>query len=55
MEHQMSIGLPSVLPRLTAIALNRNDLGDDFDERDRLLLNTLRPHLAQSYQQSART
>jgi DNA-binding CsgD family transcriptional regulator len=52
MEHQMSIGLPSVLPRLTAIALNRNELGDDFDERDRLLLNTLRPHLAQSYQQT---
>jgi DNA-binding CsgD family transcriptional regulator len=52
MEHQMSIGLPSVLPRITAIALNRNQLGDDFDERDRLLLNTLRPHLAQSYEQT---
>ena len=52
MEHQMSIGLPAVLPRITAIALNRNELGDDFDERDRLLLNTLRPHLAQSYEQT---
>jgi DNA-binding CsgD family transcriptional regulator len=52
MEHQMSIALPSVLPRITAIALNRNELGDDFDERDRLLLNTLRPHLAQSYEQT---
>lgn len=52
MEHQMSIGLPSVLPRITAVALNRNELGDDFDERDRLLLNTLRPHLAQSYEQT---
>jgi DNA-binding CsgD family transcriptional regulator len=52
MEHQMAIGLPSVRPRITAIALNRNDLGDDFDERDRLLLNTLRPHLAQSYEQT---
>jgi DNA-binding CsgD family transcriptional regulator len=52
MEHQMSIALPSVLPHLTAIALNRNELGDDFDERDRLLLNTLRPHLAQSYEQT---
>ncbi len=52
MEHQMSIGLPSVLPRITAIALNRNELGDDFDERDRLLLNLLRPHLAQSYEQA---
>ncbi|MFA5885313.1 MAG: helix-turn-helix transcriptional regulator [Acidimicrobiia bacterium] len=51
MEHQMAIGLPAVLPRITAIALNRNVLGDDFDERDRLLLNTLRPHLAQSYEQ----
>jgi DNA-binding CsgD family transcriptional regulator len=52
MEHQMAIGLPSVLPRITAIALNRNELGDDFDERDRLILNTLRPHLAQSYEQT---
>jgi DNA-binding CsgD family transcriptional regulator len=52
MEHQMAITLPSVLPHLTAIALNRNQLGDDFDERDRLLLNTLRPHLAQSYEQT---
>lgn len=51
MEHQMAIGLPAVLPRLTAIALNRNELGDDFDERDRLMLDTLRPHLAQSYEQ----
>jgi len=51
MEHQMSIGLPSVLPRITAVALNRNELGDDFDERDRLMMNTLRPHLAQSYEQ----
>ena len=33
------------------MAINRNDLDDDFDERDRLLLNTLRPHLAQSYEQ----
>jgi DNA-binding CsgD family transcriptional regulator len=52
MEHQMAISLPSVLPRITGIALNRNELGDDFDERDRLLLNTLRPHLAQSYEQT---
>jgi len=50
MEHQISMGLPSVLPHLTAIALNRNELGDDFDERDRVLLNALRPHLAQSYE-----
>jgi DNA-binding CsgD family transcriptional regulator len=51
MEHQIAVGLPAVLPRLTAIALNRNELGDDFDERDRLVLNLLRPHLAQSHEQ----
>jgi DNA-binding CsgD family transcriptional regulator len=31
--------------------LNRNELGDDFVERDRVVLNLFRPHLAQSYEQ----
>jgi DNA-binding CsgD family transcriptional regulator len=47
-EHQMSITLPAALPRIVGIALNREDR--DFDERERALLNALRPHLAQSYQ-----
>jgi DNA-binding CsgD family transcriptional regulator len=46
-EHQIAITLPASLPRVVAIALSRRDA--DFDERDRQLLNALRPHLAQSY------
>ncbi len=46
-EHQMSITLPAPRPRIVAIALSR--ASGDFDERDRALLNALRPHLAQSY------
>jgi DNA-binding CsgD family transcriptional regulator len=46
-EYQIAITLPAPPPRIVAIALSRSDA--DFDERDRLVLNTLRPHLAQSY------
>ena len=46
-EHQMSITLPAVLPNIVAIAVNRSD--SDFDERDRMVLDLLRPHLAQAY------
>ena len=52
MEHQISMTLPSVLPRIVALALNRTEPGDDFDERDRLMLNLLRPHLAQTFEQA---
>jgi DNA-binding CsgD family transcriptional regulator len=48
-EHQMSITLPAVLPHIVAIAVNRSKVGDDFDERDRAMLDMLRPHLAQAY------
>ncbi|MCW2541540.1 MAG: hypothetical protein JWN95_3265 [Frankiales bacterium] len=48
-EHQMALTLPTVFPRIEAIAANRADPDDDFDERDRLMLNVLRPHLAQAY------
>jgi DNA-binding CsgD family transcriptional regulator len=48
-EHQIALTLPTVFPRIEAIAANRADPDDDFDERDRLLLNVLRPHLAQAY------
>ena len=47
-EYQMSITLPAPLPRIVAIACSRSDR--DFDERERALMNALRPHLAQSYQ-----
>jgi len=46
-EFQMSITLPAPLPIIVAIAVNRESA--DFDERDRLVLNTLRPHLAQMW------
>ena len=46
-EFQMSITLPAPRPVIVAVVLNREDR--DFDERDRLVLNTLRPHLAQMW------
>jgi DNA-binding CsgD family transcriptional regulator len=49
-EYQMSVTLPAALPRITAIVLSRSDASSDFDERDRTLLNLLRPHLAQAYE-----
>lgn len=49
-EHQISITLPATLPRIVGLAGSRSTLGDDFDVRDRMLLDLLRPHLAQSYE-----
>jgi len=46
-EFQMSIGL--VAPRPTAVAFALNRGARDFDERDRAVLNLVRPHLAQSW------
>jgi DNA-binding CsgD family transcriptional regulator len=46
-EHQMAIVLPAPAPLVIGIAVNRS--GKDFSERDRLLLNLLRPHLIQAY------
>jgi DNA-binding CsgD family transcriptional regulator len=46
-EYQMSIGL--VAPRPTAVAFAMNRGKRDFGERDRAVLNLLRPHLAQSW------
>jgi DNA-binding CsgD family transcriptional regulator len=45
--HQMSIGLPAPMPIVVGIALNRAEV--DFSDRDRDVLNLLRPHLAQSW------
>lgn len=49
-EHQMSITLPAPLPIIVGIALNRAE--GDFGERDRAVLNLLRPHLAQSWRRA---
>jgi DNA-binding CsgD family transcriptional regulator len=46
-EYQMSIGL--VAPRPTAVAFAMNRGRRDFTERDRAVLNLVRPHLAQSW------
>jgi DNA-binding CsgD family transcriptional regulator len=45
-EHQISIALPSGGARLVRITLNR--ARGDFGERDRLVLNLVRPHVAQA-------
>jgi DNA-binding CsgD family transcriptional regulator/GAF domain-containing protein len=49
-EHQMSFTLPAPAPILVAVALNRVER--DFDERDRMVLNLVRPHLAQSWRRA---
>ncbi len=46
-EFQMGFWLPTVPPLDVGIALNRSRR--NFSERDRLLLNLLRPHLTQAY------
>lgn len=49
-EHQMSFTLPAPAPILVAVALNRAQ--GDFTERDRSVLNLVRPHLAQSWRRA---
>jgi DNA-binding CsgD family transcriptional regulator len=50
-EHQISIALPSAGRRLIRITLNRGPR--DFSERDRRVLDLVRPHVAQAYQTAA--
>ncbi|HEX2713778.1 MAG TPA: helix-turn-helix transcriptional regulator [Candidatus Acidoferrales bacterium] len=47
-EYQMAVTLPAPPPLVVGIALNRS--GRDFSEGERQLLNLLRPHLIQAYQ-----
>ncbi len=47
-EHQIAIALPAPRPLLVAIAISRAP-GPDFDERDRAVLDLVRPFLAQSW------
>lgn len=46
-EYQMSVTLPAPVPMVFAIAVSRGDR--DFSERDRAMLNLVRPHLAQAW------
>ncbi len=46
-DHQMVIALPAPPPLLVGISVNRD--GRDFTDRDRLVLNLLRPHLIEVY------
>ncbi|MDE3203626.1 MAG: helix-turn-helix transcriptional regulator [Acidobacteriota bacterium] len=46
-EFQMSVALPAPRPIVIGIVVNRSD--GDFSERDRSVLNTLRPHLVQAW------
>jgi DNA-binding CsgD family transcriptional regulator len=48
-EHQMGVAIPTSAP--VGIALGRS--GRDFSERDRLLLELLRPHLVQAHRNAA--
>jgi DNA-binding CsgD family transcriptional regulator len=53
-ERQMVALLPAPAPLLVGVVLNR--CGHDFSERDRALLNLLRPHLVNAYRNAqART
>src|SRR4029077_9940530 len=45
-EHQISIALPSTGARLVRVTLNR--ARGDFSERDRRVLDLVRPHVAQA-------
>jgi len=46
-EYQMAVTLPAPRPIVVGIALSRS--ATDFSERDRAVLNVLRPHLAQAW------
>jgi DNA-binding CsgD family transcriptional regulator len=46
-EYELAIGLPLPRPLVIGIALSRSRV--DFSERDRRVLNLLRPHLIQAY------
>lgn len=50
LEHRMSIVLPKPPHSVIALAFGR---GKDFSERDRLVLDLLRPHLTQAYDNAA--
>lgn len=54
LEHQMSITLEAPKPLLIGIVVHRTLDDIDFTERDRLLMNMIRPHLLQAYEAAER-
>ncbi|TME55517.1 MAG: helix-turn-helix transcriptional regulator [Chloroflexi bacterium] len=50
-NYQMAVTIPSAPQLVIGIALNRSRR--DFSERDRSILETIRPHLAQAYRNAA--
>jgi hypothetical protein len=50
-EHQIAVVLPSPSPLVIEVALNRSRR--DFSERERVLLDVLRPHLVQARRNAA--
>lgn len=50
-EHQIAVALSSRLPSIVLVVLNRGGQ-TDFSERERTLLELLRPHLVQAYRNS---
>jgi DNA-binding CsgD family transcriptional regulator len=49
-EYQMAVTLAMPTPTIVAIALNRSSV--DFSDQERRVLDTLRPHLVQAWQQA---
>jgi DNA-binding CsgD family transcriptional regulator len=47
MEYQMSVTLPAPAPMVFAVVLGNGER--DFSDRDRRVMNTLRPHVAQAW------
>jgi len=45
LDHMIDLGLPAVLPRQRSFILFREAAAGDFSERDRAVLEMLRPHL----------
>ncbi len=52
LEHQMAFTFPARPPLVAGVGLNRHG-APDFSERDRLVLDLLRPHLVQAYRNAA--
>jgi DNA-binding CsgD family transcriptional regulator len=50
-NYQMAVTIPSMPELVIGIALNRSRI--DFSERDRSVLEAIRPHLAQAYRNAA--
>jgi DNA-binding CsgD family transcriptional regulator len=54
LEFQMSVTLPAAEPVLLGVLVHRSADDVDFSERDRMLMNMLRPHLVQVHENAVR-